>query len=87
MICHFEIGDHSKRLALAVTKLSTDGVFLGYNWLKEHNPVINWKKQTIEFTCENEHLPALILEEDREDHVGYEKEEERLFRIDVDSYV
>jgi hypothetical protein len=72
------IEDHSKRL----------GVFLRYNWLKEHNLVINWKKKhTIEFTCADEHLPTLIPEDDKDDHVGYEKEEERLFHIDIDSYI
>jgi hypothetical protein len=73
------IGDHFERLVLVITKLSTHAVFLRYNWLKEHNLVIDWKKQTIGFTCSDEHLPTLISEEDEHDHVGYKKEEEQVF--------
>ena len=39
------IGEHSERLALAVTKLPTHSIFLGFDWLKEHNPIIDWKQQ------------------------------------------
>jgi len=81
------IGAHSERLPLAITHLSTHAIFLGYDWLKVHNPAINWKEGTIKLTCANDHLPNLIPIEDEEEHKGHEKEEERLFRIDVESYI
>ena len=81
------IGEHSERLALVVTKLSTHSIFLGFDWLKEHNPIINWKEQTIEFTCVDDHLPSLVPVEDEEEEIGHEKEEERLFRVDIESYI
>ena len=38
------IDDHSERLPIIVTSLSTHAVFLGFDWLKIHNPEIDWKK-------------------------------------------
>ena len=73
------IGAHSERLPLAITRLSTHAIFLGHNWLKIHNPAINWKEGTIQLTCANDHLPDLIPIEDEEEHKGHKKEEERLF--------
>ena len=73
------IGAHSERLALAITRLSTHTIFLGHDWLKVHNPAINWKEGTIELTCANDHLPDLIPIEDEEEHKGHKNEEERLF--------
>ena len=35
------IGEHVERIALAVTNLGTHPIFLGYNWLKLHNPNID----------------------------------------------
>ena len=81
------IREHLERLTLAVTKLSTHSIFLGFDWLKEHNLIINWKEQKIEFTCVDDHLPSLIPVEDEEEDIGHEKEEERLFWVDIDSYI
>ena len=73
------IDDHSKRLPLAVISLSTHAVFLGFDWLKTHNPDIDWKKQKLTLSCREDHLPDLIPIEDEEEDVGYKKDEERLF--------
>ena len=81
------IGEHSECLALAVTKLSTHPVFLGYDGLKEHNPIIDWKTQTMKFTCNLDHLSNLISEEDEDEDIGYQKDKERLFQIDVEFYI
>ena len=35
------INDHYKRINLAVTELGDMDLFLGYNWLKIHNPSID----------------------------------------------
>jgi hypothetical protein len=34
--------DHSERTSFAVTNLGKQDVILGFTWLKEHNPEINW---------------------------------------------
>lgn len=79
------IDDHSESLPLAITRLSMHTLFLGHDWLKIHNPAINWKDGSIKLTCADEHIPALLPIEDEEEYKGHEKEEERLFRIDVES--
>ena len=68
------IGEHSERLVLVVTQLSTHSIFLGFNWLKEHNLIIDWKQQKIKFTCVDDHLPGLVPVEDEEEEIGHEKE-------------
>ena len=81
------IGDHSERLPLTVTSLSTHAIFLGFDWLKTHNPDIDWKNQKLTLSCGEDHLPDLIPVEDEEEDVGYEKDKEQLFRIDVEAYI
>ncbi len=43
------IGGHAERIDLAVTNLGKKDVYLGHNWLKHHNPSVNWKTQSIIF--------------------------------------
>jgi hypothetical protein len=38
---------HSERMALAVTQLRKEQVILGYPWLQDHNPEIDWCMQKI----------------------------------------
>ena len=45
-----EIQGHQELLRLAVTKLASSDLFLGYDWLMRHNPDIDWAKATLEFT-------------------------------------
>jgi len=50
---------HSKRMLLAVSGLGKQSLILGYNWLKDHNPKVNWEKEEVEMTrcplrCEGE---------------------------------
>jgi hypothetical protein len=40
VILHYE--NHSKCTQLAVTCLGKQSLILGYNWLRNHNPEINW---------------------------------------------
>jgi len=42
---------HSERMLLAVSGLGKQSLILGYNWLKDHNPKINWEKGEVEMTC------------------------------------
>jgi len=41
---------HSERMLLAVSGLGKQSLILGYDWLKDHNPKINWEKRKVEMT-------------------------------------
>jgi len=41
---------HSERMLLAVSGLRKQNLILGYDWLKDHNPKINWEKGEVEMT-------------------------------------
>jgi len=41
---------HSKRMLLAVSRLGKQSLILSYDWLKDHNPKIDWKKREVEIT-------------------------------------
>jgi len=50
---------HSERMLLAVPGLGKQSLILGYDWLKDYNPKIDWKKGEVEMTrcslrCEGE---------------------------------
>jgi hypothetical protein len=39
--------NHSERTQLAVTRLGKQSMILGYNWLHNHNPEINWQTKDV----------------------------------------
>jgi len=41
---------HSERMLLAISRLGKQSLILGYNWLKDHNPKIDWEKGEVEMT-------------------------------------
>ena len=43
------IGDHSERIELAVTNLGSSNIFLGLEWLRLHNPDIDWTSSLLSF--------------------------------------
>ncbi|SJL16487.1 uncharacterized protein ARMOST_20013 [Armillaria ostoyae] len=43
------IGDHIEQIDFAVTDLGPKDLYLGHDWLKRHNPVINWETGTVIF--------------------------------------
>ncbi len=45
------IGGHTECIDLTVTNLGGKDVYLGHDWLKLHNPSVNWKTQSILFRC------------------------------------
>jgi len=58
VILHYKT--HSKRMLLAVSGLRKQSLILGYDWLKDHNPRIDWEKGEVEMTrcllwCEGGH--------------------------------
>ncbi|KAG5734888.1 hypothetical protein E4T56_gene13773 [Termitomyces sp. T112] len=42
LVLHYQ--DHSKRSAFAITSLGKQDMILGFTWLHEHNPEIDWTK-------------------------------------------
>ena len=45
-----EIDEHTEQLEAVVTDLDKTDMFLGHDWLVKHNPEVNWKNSTIQFT-------------------------------------
>ncbi len=43
------IGGHTEHIDLAITNLGNRDIYLGHDWLKHHNPSVNWKTQSILF--------------------------------------
>ena len=81
-IIEMRIRDHSKQITMAMSNLSTHLIFLRYDWLKKHNPQINWKAKTLQFTCENEHTPGLLDPEIDDEEV----EPKQLFMMDYEYF-
>jgi hypothetical protein len=48
VILHYEY--HSERTQLAVTHLGKQSLILGYNWLQDHNPEINWQTKDVKMS-------------------------------------
>jgi len=42
---------HSERMLLAVSGLGKQSLILSYDWLKNHNPKIDWEKGEVKITC------------------------------------
>jgi len=47
---HHHYKTYSKRMLLAVSGLGKQSLILDYNWLKDHNPKIDWEKREVEMT-------------------------------------
>ena len=41
---------YSERMLLAVSRLGKQSLILDYDWLKDHNPKIDWEKGEVEMT-------------------------------------
>ena len=41
---------YSKRMLLAISRLGKQSLILGYNWLKDHNPKIDWEKEKLKWS-------------------------------------
>ena len=82
------IGDHSEKIELGVTNLGRMDVFLGLDWLRLHNPSIDWKQSTVSFDrCPTKcgYIPFYMSPEDY--NPKQLEKEERLFYFDWDGYI
>jgi len=48
VVLHYKT--HSERMLLAISGLGRQSLILGYDWLKDHNPRIDWEKGEVEMT-------------------------------------
>jgi len=48
VVLHYKT--YSERMLLAVSRLGKQSLILGYDWLKDHNPRIDWEKEEVEMT-------------------------------------
>ncbi|SJL16404.1 uncharacterized protein ARMOST_19928 [Armillaria ostoyae] len=70
------IGNHSERINLAVTDLGSRDLYLSHDWLKCHNPVINWETGTIIFgRCQCVKNPFPLPDADPDDQWDEELED------------
>ncbi len=70
------IGDHAKRINLAITDLKDCDIFLGHDWLVRHNPLINWQTGKMTFArCQCHHIPIPLPDADPYDKWDEELEE------------
>ena len=81
------IQGHAERIPVALADLGTAPLFLGHDWLKYHNPEVNWALGTLEFSrcpesCGTLHNDA---HEDPLADQGLEPGD-RLFAFDIESY-
>jgi predicted aspartyl protease len=55
-----EVKGRERRLSLLVTSLGRETVILGYPWLRQENPDINWETQTLQWRNEKPHRIKMI---------------------------
>ena len=80
------IGDHKEIMEFSVLNLGTSDVFLGHNWLRHHNPEIDWRGKMVQFN----HCPGSCYKEEirmdpEDDTSPFLNEGERLLAIHLGS--
>jgi len=58
-----------KQAKFFITNLGKDQLILGYPWLEEFNPEINWTDGKLSGTCVHLKTPALVAREQLKTHV------------------
>jgi hypothetical protein len=83
------IQDHVERIQLAVANLGKTELFIGHEWLKKHNPSVDWKTSALTFDrCPEECDYVTSLNELEEDHDHKEAPlEERFSSFDMNEFV
>ena len=86
------IQDHVERIQFVVTDLGEQDVFIGYEWLKKHNPDVDWQKETLYFSrCPDDCGYITTLDEldgDPEEQVRVILEEgDHLYMFDIEGYM
>ena len=78
------IGGHKEIMDLGVSNLGISDIFLGHDWLRHHNPDIDWKKKIIQFNrCPGSCYQEEIGEDPEQETEPGMKEGERLLAIHI----
>lgn len=88
------IGNHHKQITFGVTSLGKSDLFIGHDWLKLHNPTINWEKGVMELDrcpthCRTNDNAMEENDEDDEININHVKLDagDRLFAYDLLAYL
>ena len=87
------IQDHVERIQFAVSNIGESDVFIGHEWLKKHNPKVDWRKSALFFTrCPDECSHITMLDELDGDPVEKQtrvhlEDGDRLFAFDIEGYI
>jgi len=93
------LNGHIKQINAVVSKIKKTDLFLGHNWLVEHNPKVDWKEGVIRFTrclghCKMEHesiqftpWSRRLLPKEKEKSKGGDKEPDPTNPKDLPKYV
>ena len=71
-----EVDGHIKKFCFAVTNTGSSDIIIRLDWLKKHNPTIDWQKGKLIFNrcpplCRGEKMRKVWEEEDEEaDHLA-----------------
>jgi hypothetical protein len=83
------IGDHAERIKLAVTNLRNINILLGLDWLRFHNPSIDWPTSEVLFDkCPHKcgYVPWWVSPEE-EEHSNRLGHGEKLFVFNWEGYI
>ena len=85
------IGDHAERIEMAVVNLGKTDFFLGLDWLRLHNPSIDWDQSTVIFDRCPERCGYIPFYESPEEEIRSSNEKlkdgDHIFWMDWDSYL
>ena len=83
------IGEHAERIELAVTNLGKTDIFLGLDWLRYHNPTIDWNESLLVFDRCPDRCGYIPFFDSPEDNGSRERLHpgEQLFMFDWDGYI
>ena len=89
------VQDHVEKIEFAVSDIGSSDVYIGHDWLKQHNPSVDWNKSRIlmdrcPHTCDftssmDEDEPHIETYASNEEQTPLE-EGDRLFIFDLDGY-
>ena len=48
-VLHLTVGEHTEKIRAAVASIGHDDLIIGIDWLRFHNPSIDWTRGTMEF--------------------------------------
>jgi hypothetical protein len=69
--------DHSERVPFAVTNLGKQDIILGFPWLSEHNPEVDWKTGEVKMSRCSQQCRTCFMAE-RQKKKGIKRKEEKL---------